>query len=74
MITWKNHFIYRELEARIRSLTRRKFVQRDVCPEQWGHKVRYKKREAYAKKKRGAFDQKKKVEFWNICFLIRADR
>ena len=50
-------FHLQELEARIRSLTRRKFVQRD------GHKVRYKKARGICKRREGAFDQKRK---WNF--------
>ena len=45
-------FHLQELEARIRSLTRRKFVQ----------------------KERRFPLQEKKMESWNICFLIWADR
>lgn len=40
-----------ELEARIRSLTRRKFVQKDVCLHCGEIKFDTKKREAYAKDK-----------------------
>ena len=42
-------FHLQELEARIRSLTRRKFVQKDVCLESGGIKFDTIKREAYAK-------------------------
>ena len=42
-------FHLQELEARIRSLTRRKFVQKDVCLESGGIKFDTLKREAYAK-------------------------
>ena len=42
-------FHLQELEARIRSLTRRKFVQKDVCLACGGIKFDTKKREAYAK-------------------------
>ena len=42
-------FHLQELEARIRSLTRRKFVQKDVCLESSGIKFDTIKREAYAK-------------------------
>lgn len=42
-------FHLQELEARIRSLTRRKFVQKDVCLTCGGIKFDTKKREAYAK-------------------------
>ena len=38
-----------ELEARIRSLTRRKFVQKDICLHCKDIKFDTKKREAYAK-------------------------
>ena len=41
-------FHLQELEARIRSLTRRKFVQKDVCLTCGGIKFDTKKREAYA--------------------------
>ena len=41
-------FHLQELEARIRSLTRRKFVQKDVCLESGGIKFDTIKREAYA--------------------------
>lgn len=42
-------FHLQELEARIRSLTRRKFVQKDVCLHCGEIKFNTKKREAYAK-------------------------
>ena len=42
---------HQELEARIRSLTRRKFVQKDVCLESGGIKFDTVRREAYAKGK-----------------------
>lgn len=42
-------FHLQELEARIRSLTRRKFVQKDVCLESGGIRFDTIKREAYAK-------------------------
>ena len=42
-------FHLQELEARIRSLTRRKFVQKDVCLECGGIKFDTIRREAYAK-------------------------
>lgn len=42
-------FHLQELEARIRSLTRRKFVQKDVCLICGGIRFDTKKREAYAK-------------------------
>ncbi len=45
---WKKPFHLQELEARIRSLTRRKFVQKDVCLTCGGIKFDTKKREAYA--------------------------
>lgn len=44
-------FHLQELEARIRSLTRRKFVQKDVCLESGGIKFDTVRREAYAKGK-----------------------
>lgn len=44
-------FHLQELEARIRSLTRRKFVQKDVCLHCGEIKFDTKKREAYAKEK-----------------------
>ena len=46
----ENHFICRNLR-RIRSLTRRKFVQKDVCLESGGIKFDTVRREAYAKGK-----------------------
>ena len=45
-------FHLQELEARIRSLTRRKFVQRDVCLNNGDIMFDTKKREAYAKEER----------------------
>ena len=45
-------FHLQELEARIRSLTRRKFVQRDVCLNNGDRRFDTKKREAYAKEER----------------------
>ena len=45
-------FHLQELEARIRSLTRRKFVQRDVCLINGDIRFDTKKREAYAKEER----------------------
>ena len=45
-------FHLQELEARIRSLTRRKFVQRDVCLNNGDIRFDTKKREAYAKGER----------------------
>lgn len=44
-------FHLQELEARIRSLTRRKFVQRDVCLNAGDIRFDTRKREAYAKEK-----------------------
>ena len=44
-------FHLQELEARIRSLTRRKFVQKNVCLESGGIRFDTVKREAYAKGK-----------------------
>lgn len=44
-------FHLQELEARIRSLTRRKFIQKDVCLHCGEIKFDTKKREAYAKDK-----------------------
>ncbi len=67
MIIWKNHFHLQELEARIRSLTRRKFVQKDVCLESGEIKFNTIRREAYAKRENGSPDKKKKMVFWNIC-------
>ena len=51
-------FHLQELEARIRSLTRRKFVQRDVCLNNGDKKAR-----GICKRREGAFDQKRK---WNF--------
>ena len=45
-------FHLQELEARIRSLTRRKFVQRDVCLNAGDIRFDTRKREAYAKGER----------------------
>ena len=55
-------FHLQELEARIRSLTRRKFVQKDVCLESGGIKFDTIKREAYAKGENGSPYKKRK---WN---------
>ena len=44
-------FHLQELEARIRSLTRRKFVQKDVCLESGDIRFDTLRREAYAKGK-----------------------
>ena len=52
-------FHLQELEARIRSLTRRKFVQKDVCLESGGIRFDTIKREAYAKRNLG-FPHKKR--------------
>ena len=49
-------FHLQELEARIRSLTRRKFVQKDVCLESGDIKFDTIKREAYAKKEKGILE------------------
>ena len=51
-------FHLQELEARIRSLTRRKFVQKDVCLESGGIKFDTIKREAYAKGKKVSLTRK----------------
>ena len=53
-------FHLQELEARIRSLTRRKFVQKDVCLESGGIKFDTIKREAYAKGKKVSLTRKEK--------------
>ena len=45
-------FHLQELEARIRSLTRRKFVQQDVCLKAGDIRFDTKKREAYVKEQR----------------------
>lgn len=51
-------FHIKELEARIRSLTRRKFVQKDVCLESGGISFDTIKREAYAKGKKVSLTRK----------------
>ena len=56
-------FHLQELEARIRSLTRRKFVQKDVCLESGGIEFDTIKREAYAKGNKDFPDKKRK---WNF--------
>ena len=66
-------FHLQELEARIRSLTRRKFVQKDVCLESGGIKFDTIKREAYANGTLVSLTRKE-TEFWNICFFTLADR
>ncbi len=67
-------FHLQELEARIRSLTRRKFVQNDICLNCGEIRFDTRKARGICKRREGAFDQKRKTGFWNICFLIRADR
>ena len=52
-----------ELEARIRSLTRRKFVQKDVCLESGDIKFDTIKREAYAKEIKISLTRKRKRYF-----------
>ena len=59
----KARSIYRELEARIRSLTRRKFVQKDVCLESGDIKFDTIKREAYAKEIKISLNKKRKRYF-----------
>ena len=56
-------FHLQELEARIRSLTRRKFVQKNVCLESGGIRFDTVKREAYAKGKPVLPDKKRKWYF-----------
>ena len=51
-------FHLQELEARIRSLTRRKFVQKNVCLESGGIRFDTVKREAYAKGQRISLTRK----------------
>lgn len=51
-------FHLQELDARIRSLTRRKFVQKDVCLHCGEIKFDTKKREAYAKDKQVSLTRK----------------
>ena len=51
-------FHIKELEARIRSLTRRKFVQKDVCLESGGISFDTIKREPYAKGKKVSLTRK----------------
>ena len=51
-------FHIKELEARIRSLTRRKFVQKDVCLESGEISFDTIKREAYAKGKKVSLTRK----------------
>ena len=53
-------FHLQELEARIRSLTRRKFVQKDVCLESGEIEFNTIKREAYAKGKMISLTRKEK--------------
>ena len=53
-------FHLQELEARIRSLTRRKFVQKDVCLESGDIRFDTLRREAYAKGENGITDKKRK--------------
>ncbi len=53
-------FHLQELEARIRSLTRRKFVQKDVCLESGDIRFDTLRREAYAKGRNGISDKKRK--------------
>ena len=66
-------FHLQELEARIRSLTRRKFVQKDVCLESGGIKFDTIKREAYANGTLVPLTRKENG-IWNICFFTLADR
>ena len=54
-------FHLQELDARIRSLTRRKFVQKDVCLHCGEIKFDTKKREAYAKEKPVSLTRKENV-------------
>ena len=56
-------FHLQELEARIRSLTRRKFVQKDVCLESGDIKFDTIKREAYAKEIKISLTRKEKRYF-----------
>ena len=56
-------FHLQELEARIRSLTRRKFVQKDVCLESGDIKFDTIKREAYAKEIKISLTRKRKRYF-----------
>ena len=56
-------FHLQELEARIRSLTRRKFVQKDVCLESGGIKFDTIKREAYANGTLVSLTRKRKRNF-----------
>ena len=53
-------FHLQELEARIRSLTRRKFVQKDVCLESGDIMFDTIKREAYAKETKISLTRKEK--------------
>ena len=66
-------FHLQELEARIRSLTRRKFVQKDICLESGEIKFNTIRREAYAKGKMVPLTRKENG-ILNIFFLILADR
>ena len=58
--TMEKPFHLQELEARIRSLTRRKFVQKDVCLESGDIKFDTIKREAYAKEIKISLTRKEK--------------
>ena len=56
-------FHLQELEARIRSLTRRKFIQKDICLHCGEIKFDTKKREAYAKETLVSLTRKRKWDF-----------
>ena len=61
-------FHLQELEARVRSLTRRTFVQKNICLECGSLRFDTRERVAYAKQQTYNFDQKKKTEYWSIFF------
>ncbi len=67
-------FHLQELEARIRSLTRRKFVQKGCLSGKWRDQIRYHQTRGLCQRNPGSPDKKKKTEFWNICFSTLADR
>ena len=51
-IIWKNHSICRSLRLVSEALTRRKFVQKDVCLESGDIRFDTLRREAYAKREK----------------------
>ena len=67
-------FHLQELEARIRSLTKKKICAEGCLPGKRRDKIRYHQTRGLCKKEPWFPSQEKRTESWNICFFTLEDR